>query len=147
MIVSDVLFCKTVMQGNSCSKCRSCRWNNNTLNVIVSNDFDSVEDSTVKNHISQMRSILASNTASLVNGKECAISFVYQTRYCEEKGVDEERYIYYALFEKDSQEYLVQFTSNYTLSGSNKTAFSVTGNTQEECKKAFESILMDVFMK
>ena len=122
-------------------------WNNNTLNVIVSNDFDSVEHTTVKNHISQMRSILASNTTSLVNGKECAISFVYQTRYCEEKNVDEERYIYYAFFEKDDQEYLVQFTSNYTLPDSNKTAFDVTGNSQEECKKAFESILMDVFMK
>ena len=81
------------------------------------------------------------------NGKECAISYVYQTRYCEEKDVDEERYIYYAFFEKDGQEYLVQFTSNYTLPGSNKTAFGVTGNTQEECKKAFESILMDVFIK
>ena len=122
-------------------------WNNNTLNVIVSNDFDSVEHTTVKNHISQMRSILASNTTSLVNGKECAISFVYQTRYCEEKNVDEERYIYYAFFEKDGQEYLVQFTSNYTLPDSNKTAFGVTGNSQEECKKAFESILMAVFLK
>ncbi len=122
-------------------------WNNNTLNVIVSNDFDSVEDATVKNHINQMCSILTSNTASLVNGKECAISFVYQTRYCEEKDVDEERYIYYAFFVKDGQEYLIQFTSNYTLPDSNKTAFGATGNTQEECKKAFESILMDVFMK
>ena len=121
--------------------------NNNTLNVIVSNDFDSVEDSAVKNYISQMRAVLTSNTASLVNGKECAISYVYQTRYCEEKDVDEERYIYYAFFEKDGQEYLVQFTSNYTLPGSNKTVFGVTGNTQEDCKKAFESILMDVFMK
>lgn len=118
-----------------------------TLNVIVSNDFDSVEDATVKNHINQMCSILTSNTASPVNGKECAISFVYQTRYCEEIDVDEERYIYYAFFVKDGQEYLIQFTSNYTLPDSNKTAFGATGNTQEECKKAFESILMDVFMK
>ena len=122
-------------------------WNNNTLNVIVSNNFNLVADATANNHISQMRSILASNTASQIDGKECAISFVYQTRYCEKKDVDEERYIYYAFFEEDDQEYLVQFASNYTLPGSNKTAFGVTGNSQEECKKAFESILMDVFMK
>ena len=117
-------------------------WNNSTLNVVVSNNFDSVEDTSVKKHINQMRSLLVSNTASMVNNNECAISFVYQTRYCEEKDVNEERYIYYAFFVKDDQEYLVQLTSNYTLPDSNKTAFGATGNTQKECKQAFEEIVI-----
>ena len=120
---------------------------NNTLDVIISDDFNSVENTVIKGHINGMRSILTSDTSSVFNGKQCAISYVYQTRYCEEKGVDEERYIYYAFYEKDGKEYLVQFTSNYTLPNSNKTAFGATVNAQEECKSAFETILMDVFMK
>lgn len=122
-------------------------YNNSSLNVIVSNDFDAVDNADVKKHINNIRSVLASNTSSEINGKNCAISYVYQARYCEEKNVDEERYIYYALFEKDGKEYLVQFKSNYTLPESNKTALGNVVRTQEDCKVAFENILLEYLLK
>ena len=122
-------------------------YSNSVLNVIVSNDFDTVDNADVKTHINKIRSVLTSNTASEINGMNCAISYVYQTRYCEEKNVDEERYIYYAFFEKDGKEYLVQFSSNYALPESNKTAFGNVVRTQKDCKAAFENILLEYLLK
>ena len=63
------------------------------------------------------------------------------------KKEEKEGYIYYALFEKDGKEYLVQFKSNYTLPESNKTALGNVVRTQEDCKVAFENILLEYLLK
>ena len=119
-------------------------YENCTLNVIVSNNFNSVENNMAKKHINKMRELTNSDTVSIIGDIEFAISYVYQTRFCEEKKVDEERYIYYAFLERNSKEYLVQFTSNYTVAESNKNAYGVTGRSQEECKTVFEEIIKHI---
>ena len=116
-------------------------YENCTLNVIVSNDFNSAENDIVKKHINKMRELTNSDTVSIMEDEEFAVSYVYQTRFCEEKNVDEEHYIYYAFFEQNGKEYLVQFTSNYTVAESDKNAYGVAGRTQEECKTVFEEII------
>lgn len=123
-------------------------YTNSSLSVIVSKDFSAVEE-TVSPHIAQMRTLLASEGASAINGKRCALRYIYQTRTHQEKGLEEERYIYYAFFEKEGMEYLVQFTSNYTLPNTNQSALGngYSLKTQQECRDAFESILADVLMK
>lgn len=116
-------------------------YENCTLNVIVSNDFNSAENDIVKKHINKMRELTNSDTVSIMEDEEFAVSYVYQTRFCEEKNVDEEHYIYYAFFEQNGKEYLVQFTSNYTVAESDENAYGVAGRTQEECKTVFEEII------
>ena len=119
-------------------------YENCTLSVIVSNDFNSVENDTVKNHINKMRELKNSDTVSIMGDEEFTVSYVYQTRFCEEKNVDEEHYIYYAFFEQNGKEFLVQFTSNYTVAESDKNAYGVTGRSQEECKTVFEEIIKHI---
>lgn len=121
-------------------------YENCTLNVIVSNDFNSVENDMVKKHINKMRELTNSDTVSIMEDKEFAISYVYQTRFCEEKNVDEEHYVYYAFFERNGKEYLVQFTSNYTVAESDKNAYGVPGRSQDECKTVFEEIIQHLLL-
>lgn len=119
-------------------------YENCVLDVIISHDFDSVNDDSVKSRINNMRNLLNSKTASQIDGKVLAINYVYQTRYCAEKNLDEERYIYYAFFQQNGDEYLIQFTTNYTLAGSDKNAYGVSGRTQDECKQIFEEIIQKI---
>jgi len=142
------LFTSSGKEGNVAVCAEIDVYTNSSLSVIVSKDFSAVEE-TVSPHIAQMRTLLASEGASVINGKRCALRYIYQTRTHQEKGLEEERYIYYAFFEKDGMEYLVQFTSNYTLPNTNQSALGngYSLKTQQQCRAAFESILADVLVK
>lgn len=117
-------------------------YDNCTLDIMASHDLSLLSNKNITQIVAGMKSISASSTSSQLNEKAVAVHYVYQTRYSQELDKDEERYIYYAFYEKDGLQYLVQFTSNYTLKDSNITAYGIEGKTQEECKKAFEEAVL-----
>lgn len=119
-------------------------FDNCKLDVIVSNNLNAISNNEIHSFSYDMNTILKSKTSSVIYDKPVAISYIYQTRHCDEHNNDEERFIYYALFEKNNQEYLIQFSSNYTLKDSNKSAYGIEGKTQEQCKKAFEDIVFKI---
>lgn len=118
-------------------------YENCVLNVIVSHDFNSINDDNIRARIDNMRKLLNTDTASQIDDTHLAISYVYQTRHSKELNADEESYIYYAFIQQNGYEYLIQFTTNYTVPGSNESAYGVKGRSQAECKATFEDIIIN----
>lgn len=116
-------------------------YENCVLNVVATKDFNKISTESVKKAVNEIETIKNTKVGSVVNGKNISICYVYQTRFNKEKGVEEERYIYYALFSQNNINYLVQFFSNYTVQNSNKTAYGMEQRSQDQCKKAFEDIV------
>lgn len=102
-----------------------------------------IKDDKVRARIDNMRKLLNTDTASQIDDAHLAISYVYQTRHSEELNADEESYIYYAFIQQNGYEYLIQFTTNYTVPGSKESAYGVKGRSQAECKAAFEDIVIN----
>ena len=115
-------------------------YGNNCFSIVVSDDFGDVKNEFINTHIVQFRDLSKSKTCSIINDKQVAICYVYQNRFCKEKNIYEERYIYYAFYIKQSKEYLLQFNSNYTLENSAQNAYGIVGRSQYECKEIFEDI-------
>lgn len=118
-------------------------YENCILDVMVSRDFNTLKDDKIRSRIDNMRKLLNTDTASQIDDAHLAISYVYQTRHSEELNEDEESYIYYAFIQQNGYEYLIQFTTNYTVPGSKESAYGVKGRSQAECKAAFEDIVIN----
>ena len=116
-------------------------YENCVLNVVATKDFNKISTESVKKAVNEIETIKNTKVGSVVNEKNISVCYVYQTRFNKEKGVEEERYIYYALFSQNNINYLVQFLSNYTVQNSNKTAYGMEQRSQDKCKKAFEDIV------
>lgn len=119
-------------------------YENCRLNIIVSKDFNAVSEESVRNAVNDLKAIKDTDGGSVVEGKDVSIGYVYQTRFSKEKNIDEERFVFYALFPQDDRDYLVQFSSNYTAQNSDRTAYGAQQRSQEECKKAFEEIVQTI---
>lgn len=114
----------------------------NTIRCMISQDFDAISNPDIKNYIRDFRDILNSDKASSIEGCPASLNYVYQTRYTEELDSTEERYVYYLFFKTNDLEYLLQFTSNYTIPDGNETAYGVVGKRQEEYRSFFEEYAM-----
>ena len=117
-------------------------YHNCYLSIIISKDFDMISDANIKKSINNFSDILLSDKASSIGDYPAALSYVYQTRYSEEFDSTEERYVYYLFFKTEEFEYLIQFTSNYTVLENDKTTYSVSGKSQEECRSFFEKYIV-----
>lgn len=117
-------------------------YQNCDLSIMISQDFDAISNPDIKNYIQGFRDILNSDKASSIEGCPASLNYVYQTRYTEELDSTEERYVYYLFFKTNDLEYLLQFTSNYTILDGNETAYGVVGKRQEECRSFFEEYAM-----
>ena len=104
-------------------------------------NFNRISTESIRMAVNEIEAIKGSKAGSVISGKNTAVCYVYQTRFNKEKSVEEERYIYYALFSHNNINYLVQFLSNYTVQNSNKTAYGMEQRSQDKCKKAFEDIV------
>ena len=122
-------------------------YENCVLNVVATKDFNKISTESVKKAVHEIEIIKGSKAGSVISGKNTAVCYVYQTRFNKEKSVEEERFIYYALFSQKDMNYLVQFFSNYTVQNSNKTAYGMAQRSQDECKKAFEDIVKIIIDK
>ena len=116
-------------------------YENCVLNVVAVKNFNRISTESIRMAVNEIEAIKGSKAGSVISGKNTAVCYVYQTRFSKEKGVEEERYIYYALFSQNNINYLVQFLSNYTVQNSNKTAYGMEQRSQDQCKKAFEDIV------
>lgn len=119
-------------------------YENCRLNVVVTKNIDSVFDDDIKGVMDEIKAADEKSAVSWLGDKNISVHFVYQTRLNKEKNVSEERFVYYALFTQDELDYLVQFSSNFTLQNSNINAYGVKRRSQEECRKAFELILREI---
>ena len=116
-------------------------YENCVLNVVAVKNFNRISTESIRMAVNEIEAIKGSKAGSVISGKNTAVCYVYQTRFNKEKSVEEERYVYYALFSKNDINYLVQFLSNYTVQNSNKTAYGMEQRSQDQCKKAFEDIV------
>lgn len=116
-------------------------YKNCILNIVAAKDFNEIDNKSVKNFVGNINAIKVTNTNSVIKGKKAVICYIYQIRFNKEKNIDEERFMYYTLFSQGDMDYLVQFSSNYTIQNSNKNAYGIEQDSQDKCKKAFEEIM------
>lgn len=117
-------------------------FDNCSLSVLLSNDFSELITGEEQAYLKSLRRTLSDGVASMLGEDHVTVQFMYQQRKNKDTGELEERYIYYAYFQKNGKEVLVQFVSNYAKPNGSETTYGLTGVTQKEARNAFEQLLV-----
>lgn len=101
--------------------------------------------------VSELKAMLGTEKASSVNGQELAAAYFYQNRLFQSDKT-EEAFRYYVYFEREGEQFLLQFSSNWALVGQSVTALHnppkvlSTARSQEACRTLFAECL-DVLLQ
>lgn len=112
-----------------------------SMALMLSEDFGAAA---VGDTVDQLAALLGTEGESVLDGQAAAIGYVRQLRANDEKQTTEERYIYYAFFECEGFQYLMQFTSEYTLPGESRDSYGAPRKSQQICRAVFEDGLAAV---
>lgn len=126
----------------------STRSGNSQISLTAGTDLNLLGEQTVP-FLDWMRGKYRSGTLSEIDGVSMAATSFYQTRLFRGE-TTEERYLYYVYFRDEKEEYLLQFTANWTLPGENVTAMHNPPTTlayampQERCREILIDVLSDL---
>ncbi len=115
-----------------------------SMSLVLSQDFGAAAPAAVGDTVDQLAALLGTEGESVLGGQAAAIGYVRQLRGNDEKQTTEERYIYYAFFECERFQYLMQFTSEYTLPGESRDSYGASRKSQQICRGVFEDGLAAV---
>jgi hypothetical protein len=119
-------------------------YSNVKLNVLMSKDFSKVESVAESDVYKELIGVGNTGKAAKINQVDIANIYHYQQRIYKPKedNIWEEHYIYYSYFIKEGMEYLVQFTSNYTVMEGYKE-YMIVGDLQpqEVCRDTYLKVL------
>ena len=88
------------------------------INLIMGTNLD-IFGERVAALLGPMRAMLGTEKGSVISGQEAAVQYFYRQRIRDNDETKlEECYIYYVYFEIDGMQYLYQFTSKWTVPGS-----------------------------
>lgn len=102
------------------------------LQLIISKDFSQIKDEGIRTEIEELKTMDVEEV-SVINNQKIFVKFICRQRNINDWGPEEE-FVYYAYWEKDGMEYLLQFDTDYT-SG------STSSEKQGHRRVAFEEIL------
>ena len=119
--------------------------NDGSFTVLASDSLSKI-DPRLDSLLPYLKSFLGTKGASLVGDQELSLCYFYQTRLYQGQ-IEEDSFRYYAYFERDGLEYLVQFSSGWTLPGQNISALHNPPRTlhyvtsQEDARKQLADLL------
>lgn len=119
------------------------------INLIMGKNLDILGER-VAALLEPMRKMLGTEKSSVISGEEVAVQYFYRQRiHNNDETRLEECYIYYVYVEMDDMQYLYQFTSKWTVPGSDVGLFPNTSSgyrdfeaiSQEEAREKFAKVL------